>query len=859
MQIRDAILNDVFGEKISENIWVDNNGQLICANSVLARTGYYDYLESELFDGGSTTKVIKVYRSPEEVFAPEAIKSMNYKPLVNDHPEGNITPESVMQVSKGFMTNVRRGEGEFADCLIGDLIATDPEVIELIRTGGKRELSIGYTSDIVEVDGKWEMKNIRGNHVALCSAGRAGNAKIRDSKTFVPADDSGVKKSFANIDGLRKHFNDSSIAVEGNSVCVKRDGSKLEYQFIDGVDGRVVFVRGVKEVAKPDTKYLMRSDIEKAIDEVGRKPEAIWNELRRTVPEATSAADKPYVMEDINLVLSGNGAAVGDAIGNSKPNFAEGDLAVWSSAFGPIDLKILKVLTREEAKKVDAHSVSLMGSSDYVYLVEDLGVNSSHRPYLKEERALRKPIGDSAVAVDDTILEPGKTYTSKSGNKLKVQKVVSGISDYDGSPEIDIEYSYEKVDGKTGSSKCGTKEFFAMLNDSVVAELRDAEYEWNGMYINGTLREFDTRTLIESVKRRQSAVHTNRVSKDTDDVKVIYTITLRAHGTVDNPTSVDIDIVKSVFTRGAGDADDIRSYSFNESQSRVLAETVKSFEEAERVLTSFKSSVHDSAFSGRTKLSDAELSPSNIGLVNGSVVNFYGWAEKNGYGTPYFSVGERTRSGFVFHAHFESVVRAKRFLASFNNPKAVVVKSLIGVTKSEVLDKAVNSVEKTFGIKVGDKQYAVRAVDHADAVKKLRKTLADSEYVIQLTYGLAEDSWLGENDKRVGSVDKAKRFKSFEEANKVRTSRSWASIAGNGEHGLVKKVGDSSVRDAEFDVNSLLRKDVEEVIPLLEDMGYKQTKVYSSPVSEGYTFAKGVSIIVVNFDLGGTCVEAFEK
>ena len=74
-----------------------------------------------------------------------------------------------------------------------------------------RELSVGYTSDIEEKDGKYFMKNIRGNHVALCDAGRAGIAKIRDNKTV----------------------NDSDrINYDDDLVVVKKDG-KVIYKGIE--------------------------------------------------------------------------------------------------------------------------------------------------------------------------------------------------------------------------------------------------------------------------------------------------------------------------------------------------------------------------------------------------------------------------------------------------------------------------------------------------------------------------------------------------------------------------------------------------------------------------------------------------
>ena len=59
----------------------------------------------------------------------------------------------------------------------------DPIAIDEIVSGVKREVSAGYDCEYVEKDGKIYQQNIRGNHVALVQAGRAGNrVKIKDSK-----------------------------------------------------------------------------------------------------------------------------------------------------------------------------------------------------------------------------------------------------------------------------------------------------------------------------------------------------------------------------------------------------------------------------------------------------------------------------------------------------------------------------------------------------------------------------------------------------------------------------------------------------------------------------------------------------
>lgn len=249
MWLRDSIHDMTLCERLSNNMYLDNNGQLICEGVVLARTGDYQYREDELIPDGSSEKVVTVHRSPEEVFDPVSMKSMNYKPFVDEHPEDNITPDTVGELQKGFMTNVRKGSGEFEGCLMADLVVTDPYVIDLIRSGKKRELSVGYTADIVE-DGKggYEMKNIRGNHIALCEAGRAGNARIRDSRKALESTvkDFEAKGSFNSIEELVSFYKGSTTEAKDGGLLVRlANGDKLLYSFVG--DGKLAFIRRVKD------------------------------------------------------------------------------------------------------------------------------------------------------------------------------------------------------------------------------------------------------------------------------------------------------------------------------------------------------------------------------------------------------------------------------------------------------------------------------------------------------------------------------------------------------------------------------------------------------------------------------------
>lgn len=176
-----------YGSRISDNLSTSPEGFLICHNVPIARTGYQDYLGSELPPGIqeeyelSPQKVYKVYRSPEEVFSPATIASFEGKPFTDNHPTEMVTTQNIDMYGKGHIQNVRRGEGEFNNMLIADIICTDEAVTNEIKEKRKREVSCGYDYVIKKGSKGFEQSQIRGNHLALVESGRAGQkAAIQD-------------------------------------------------------------------------------------------------------------------------------------------------------------------------------------------------------------------------------------------------------------------------------------------------------------------------------------------------------------------------------------------------------------------------------------------------------------------------------------------------------------------------------------------------------------------------------------------------------------------------------------------------------------------------------------------------------
>ncbi len=190
-----------YGTRLSENISRrEPEGYLLCLNVPVARTGTQEYLPEELGLPPTAVKppgMISVFRPEDEVFSPATIASFEGMPVTNNHPPDGVDIGNIRALQKGHAHNVRRGTGEESDLLLADLIITDPTLIDLILHEDKREISCGYTYDLCEENGQYIQRHIRGNHVAVVDAGRAGpRVCIRDQKTERSRP---MKKSLTNI------------------------------------------------------------------------------------------------------------------------------------------------------------------------------------------------------------------------------------------------------------------------------------------------------------------------------------------------------------------------------------------------------------------------------------------------------------------------------------------------------------------------------------------------------------------------------------------------------------------------------------------------------------------------------------
>lgn len=115
---------------------------------------------------------------PEEILSDATVSSANSKPVTDGH-HGLVTKDNSHDLMKGFTASNGHVEGNM---LYNDITITDPNLISQIKSGDKRELSIGFETQMDPTSGTYNgtkydavQRNIRINHVAVVPKGRAGH------------------------------------------------------------------------------------------------------------------------------------------------------------------------------------------------------------------------------------------------------------------------------------------------------------------------------------------------------------------------------------------------------------------------------------------------------------------------------------------------------------------------------------------------------------------------------------------------------------------------------------------------------------------------------------------------------------
>lgn len=335
-----------FGSRISDHILKTPEGFLICKDVPIARTGTQQYRGCE-FGGPVADGIYNVQRPEAEVFDRAAVASFEGKPVCDEHPEEDVTPDNYGRYMKGVCRDVRRGDGDLSNCLVADLVIYDADLINKIEAG-KREISCGYdclwnpTSD-----SSYDQLEIRGNHVAVVDKGRAGpKVAIRDA-----ADDEkgGIKMSKSLIGRiLRALARDESTTPEDMEAAAKLAGSSdadPRPQPAPAPGPAVPATPAPAAVPQPENKPAAMDEatearfkkIEDALEAISSKLnpaqpaaepkkdalDALEEELKNKAPAAAPAGDEDDVIEPPEDINAQDAAPEEDVEGECAPDAKE--------------------------------------------------------------------------------------------------------------------------------------------------------------------------------------------------------------------------------------------------------------------------------------------------------------------------------------------------------------------------------------------------------------------------------------------------------------------------------------------------------------------------------------------------------
>jgi hypothetical protein len=343
------------------------DGYLI-AEAKSVRTGIQLYSGDEV--GKPEMPIVRVYRPAEQVFADASLQSFIHAPVTMNHPDEAVTAANWKDLAIGEVSTAAKKDGEWVHL---PLILKDAKAIAEVEEG-KRELSAGYTCELVWGDGVTPdgqqfdatQTNIKINHLAVVTRARAGSqARIGDGASWgaSPFTQTADERKGPMADTLRKMLVDG-LQVEttdaGAAAIEKLLGDKkaLENRLDDAEKAhQAALAAKDAELAKKDAaidaekaKVLSDADIDKRVQ---ARADLI------TVAKSIAKDVKTEGLSDAAIRKAVVVAKFGDAAIAGKPDAyvdARFDLLVEDAAKGAADP--FAAVVKDGFKQIDANSTS---------------------------------------------------------------------------------------------------------------------------------------------------------------------------------------------------------------------------------------------------------------------------------------------------------------------------------------------------------------------------------------------------------------------------------------------------------------------------------------------------------------------
>ncbi|MGG7074338.1 DUF2213 domain-containing protein [Campylobacter sp. 9BO] len=296
------------------NFKINEQGYIV-TTAKMASIEPMEYLGAEIGQSPADA-VFKVFRNESEVFSEATIKSFEGQPLTLTHPDEEVNAKNWKDSAIGHIQNVRR-EGNY---LVADVFINDSDAIEIIKEHGIKEVSCGYDSILVKREGKIYQTQIRGNHLAVVSQGRAGKeCKLGDSKKPKQGD----KMKFT--DRIKKVLEKAKTLKDSEEVKAE----ELKEQNADVIELLQEALSSAEAMnAELETAKSELADLKKAKDSDTAEPTAEVADLKAKI----EALEKENAELKAEIERLKEQADTKEAIADAKANFSHVKLSDTKNA-----------------------------------------------------------------------------------------------------------------------------------------------------------------------------------------------------------------------------------------------------------------------------------------------------------------------------------------------------------------------------------------------------------------------------------------------------------------------------------------------------------------------------------------------
>lgn len=243
-------------------------GYLTFTDVPITRAGVFPYRRND----GAVSYEAKL---PDEILSAHTVSTAQSKAVTDDHPSGLVTLDNHKDLARGLSHTDARVDG---DKLLVSFTVTDSALIDKIKNG-KREVSIGFLSDIKQESGVYDgvtydsvQRNIEINHIAIVDKGRAGSEiGIRADSAAWQIEEGGQIMPTYKIDS-KDYEVDPVVKAHLEAQQARLDAAEMKAKEIDALQGRVDAYEATiatkdKEIADLQSKQISQDELDQKIAE----------------------------------------------------------------------------------------------------------------------------------------------------------------------------------------------------------------------------------------------------------------------------------------------------------------------------------------------------------------------------------------------------------------------------------------------------------------------------------------------------------------------------------------------------------------------------------------------------------------